>query len=280
MTHSTSEATQYTLHIHQNILLGFLLSQTWSVKGKKKSGREISWMLTCRLHLLLLQSSGQNNSPSFPSRTSLSLSKEDAFLLTFLPKPSSMHWSASLCAAGYWPESTQLSAFTPGSLSKQLSALLQSKAWVQSNTYTALRTDSPSRGTEKNPCDRGDAPFRACCGSCTRRDEQQRWEEKWGSSMLAASIAQTRPCKLFHLPLPLASFLRPKAMSESFLLHEVLPQRWWKSVWGWKRKATMHPFGSHHLLRSRGRVPSPGAVLWHISGHTTKDSGMGDPHTL
>lgn len=101
------------------------------VQGKKKISRreKIGCTLTFRLHWFLLQSYGKNHILHFPGKPSPSLSKQAAFLLLFLPKPSSVHRSASTHTQGINQGRLCSPVSHPGS-----SALLQNEAYVQTST--------------------------------------------------------------------------------------------------------------------------------------------------
>lgn len=127
-----TQATQYTPRIWQNSQISFLPSQnsSWGARQEKNiKKRKIGCMLTFRLHWFLLLSSGKNHILHFPGKPSPSLSKQAAFLLLFLPKPSSVHRSASTHTQGTKQGRLCSPVSHPGS-----SALLQNEARVQTST--------------------------------------------------------------------------------------------------------------------------------------------------
>lgn len=149
--------------------LAFFAPQTspWGARGK--SGREINWMFTffCSYYKAL-----ENITFCiFQERLVQAWAKRLHFYCFSYASQAECidlhpYTLQGIDLGRLWSPASHL-----GSSARELSAWLQTEAQVQTTTYEAQRIDNPSRETEKNPTDRVDVPFRACCGACRSRDE-------------------------------------------------------------------------------------------------------------
>lgn len=189
---SPTQATQYTPRVQQYSLVSFFSFPNFTL-GCKVERKRISWMLAFRLHLFLLQSSGQNNIlyfPVFQERLVQAWAKRLRFYCFSYPSQAACIDLHPYVLQGIDLRTLYSLASYLGSSASELAALLQNEAQVQTSTYDAWKIDNPSGETKKKPSDRVNALFRACCRSCRSRDEQ-RWEG-W-TSVTAECVCSQHP---------------------------------------------------------------------------------------
>lgn len=283
--------------------LAFFAPQTspWGARGK--SGREINWMFTffCSYYKAL-----ENITFCiFQERLVQAWAKRLHFYCFSYASQAECidlhpYTLQGIDLGRLWSPASHL-----GSSARELSAWLQTEAQVQTTTYEAQRIDNPSRETEKNPTDRVDVPFRACCGACRSRDEgdehlrQQSasavsmqgyrghlagWDRTWllqrRCALSHAVVYAESACSIlgsnmdsqalsFPTSINFTFKVKYKELLLAFFSAKVYPRKQMTQV-SLGLKMTQYPSGYYPLLRLGRRSPNPTTGLQHVCGHSTK----------